>query len=691
MEENLIERAGAHVSSHQGRRTSRLSITLSSSSCRPDHGRANKQLVGQKQMDSLQIPNSSMMEGQSLEAESPHAAAAEIPQQRMMTMSPQQQQPGADFQQHEGVGAGSSLPHLDAGSVFLSVVVEDDSNLSFCAYNEDENTIYVETAHVTGFEVEEMVQQVLGTVRPTLMLLPNKTVCDHKLLALLTTAQDAAFLEADDGDVDENDGDQVSGGEESVAHPDLPPRQRNRVNNGRPRSIPYRITKTASLDARACKSAIMRLRLRSLERKRGDSAGPHHAGNHRGFNQPRHFPLAPTAASSARAAEVSHYHALASVIDFDSKTQVQAIGSLLAFLQTTVFQHVPGGLIPVNDVVQLQTSQFMKIHRDTLSSLNIFATEHHPLASAKGHGGGSKEGCSLFSLLDRTRTHAGRMRLREWMMKPLLSIPDIRTRQDGVELFLRPEFQSATHKLAELMRRVGGVTRILSRLHKAVAHPKDFIALPKAIAYALSVCEVLEQDFRFPLRQCMQSQHRRLAARDVDAQEHSARRHVTQDDPMTPSDDAVQQVDDEKCAEAYLDFLGHILDRCHVNVMEQVVGHMTTIVDEDATLASDSVVVVRGFSAELDEYKDTYDKLGGTRGSVVRVHRVDGTRRSNRVLTAATGIMLVFEKDLLVRVPWLRDSVKVIFFPQVSVRVGQTRQCESYRSSPHSVPDVPCT
>lgn len=547
-----------------------------------------------------------MMDGQASEAEAPYPAVAAVPQQMTMTMPVAHPNP----HQEGAAAAGSPRQQLDEeSSVFLSVVLEDGGSMSFCAYNEDDNTIYLETAaHVTASEVSELVQQVLGSVRPTLVLLPNKIVSNHELLTLLTTEPDAPFLEAED-DVDDNDDDDPSGAQ-SVGRA-LHANRSNHNGQGTG-SIPYRIVKTASLDVRACRAAIMRLRVRSIERRQGrGSAGPHLR-----HHPQRQFPLAPTAASSARAVEVSHYHALASVIDFDSKTQVQAVGSLLSFLQTTVFQHVSGGQIPVNDVVQLQTSHYMKVHRDTLASLNIFATEHHPLASAKGHGGGSKEGCSLFSLLDRTRTHDGRRRLREWMTKPLLSVPDIRLRQDGVEMFLRPEFQSSAHKLAELLRRIGGATKILTRLQKAVAQPKDFVALPRAVAYALSVCEVLEQEFRFPLRQVVQNRTSSAAAAEGDLlqnPEHlAAHRHVTQDDPMTPNYEALQQADDEQRAEAYLDFLGYILDRCHMNVMEEVIGHMTTVVDEDATLESDHVVVVRGFSAELDEFKDTYDNLGGT-------------------------------------------------------------------------------
>ncbi|MGK3733408.1 MAG: hypothetical protein ACI8RD_006762 [Bacillariaceae sp.] len=44
----------------------------------------------------------------------------------------------------------------------------------------------------------------------------------------------------------------------------------------------------------------------------------------------------------------------------------------------------------------------MTISPSTFSALHIFSTEHHPLI-AKGQGN-SKEGFSLYSLLDRTKS-----------------------------------------------------------------------------------------------------------------------------------------------------------------------------------------------------------------------------------------------------------------------------------------------
>jgi len=118
------------------------------------------------------------------------------------------------------------------------------------------------------------------------------------------------------------------------------------------------------------------------------------------YDSNRHFPQ--TSASGNQVYRPSSFHSLAAVIDFESKVLVQAFGALLSYLQSTVFQLEEGNCITINRIVKAKISGYMSISQSTLSALHIFSTEKHPLI-AKGHGR-SKEGFSLYSLLDRTKS-----------------------------------------------------------------------------------------------------------------------------------------------------------------------------------------------------------------------------------------------------------------------------------------------
>ena len=461
----------------------------------------------------------------------------------------------------------------------IVAVVEDGPRMAFCAYDEEQNILLLEECLANGYEVQELVQGILTELGPTLLLLPSRIVANHDFFTLLTTrpVATAATVLAPKVDKEEEDDNDDNGDD------DL---NKNRLQQQR--SIPYRILKTSSLDVRTCKSLILsKLRVQSLRRQL-DANHPAAAV----FHPPLAVP-----SSQARPVLVSSYHALASVIDFQSKVQMQAVGSLLSFLQNAVFSHHEGGLVTVSDIRQVHSNHllFVKVPCETLSALHIFATDFHPLLGAKGSGAGaSKEGFSLFSFLDRTKSRAGRERLREWMLKPLRNVQEIARRQDGIQLFLPttfPELQLHTNSLVELLRNVGPVTQILARMQKSTSLPHDFLLLPKALGNAISILQVLYQDILWKLQT--------WAAAAVEAATG-----------MGANDELEQQ--QQLLLSKSIVFVESILHRCHLETLQNVLERITATVDEDATAQQDFVVIRRGFNPELDEYKEKYFNLGGT-------------------------------------------------------------------------------
>jgi DNA mismatch repair ATPase MutS len=91
----------------------------------------------------------------------------------------------------------------------------------------------------------------------------------------------------------------------------------------------------------------------------------------------------------------------------------------MTYLQSTVFRLTENNVIEVNRIVSSPPSSYMRVTPLALRSLHIFNEEHHPLI-AKGTGG-SKEGFSLFSLLDRCdgEKHAMYMRSNSALILPM--------------------------------------------------------------------------------------------------------------------------------------------------------------------------------------------------------------------------------------------------------------------------------
>ena len=95
---------------------------------------------------------------------------------------------------------------------------------------------------------------------------------------------------------------------------------------------------------------------------------------------------------------------------------------------------------------------------------------------------------TLFSVLDRTSTAMGGRLLTRWLHRPLRSREVLRQRQDAVaELLEKRQFEM----LADLLRRIGDIERILARVALRSARPRDLAKLRDALAELPALSEQL--------------------------------------------------------------------------------------------------------------------------------------------------------------------------------------------------------
>jgi DNA mismatch repair ATPase MutS len=391
--------------------------------------------------------------------------------------------------------------------------------------------------------------------------------------------------------------------------------------------------KSSSFDVRSCHSLILeKLRVRSLmkQAQMGGSQRQQQGMGHGQHGQPgRYFPNQQHQSGGLdQSFQVSSYHALASVIDFQSNLQIQAVGSLLSFVHSTVFRMQDGDYIIVNDCVRANVSQYMSISSSTLSALHIFATEHHPLAAAKG-AGNAKEGFSLFSLLDKTSSRSGRQRLRDIMLKPLVNVNAIAMRQDGVELFTLPEMNDTGGSIMKLLSRIVAVDKILIRIQKCTSKPSDIVALIRTLGVASHICDTLQHEVLFNLRQRVRP------------------------DPSEFPDGVLPAAawqggggggggdDDNERVAQYVAFVEGILQSCRVTEINNLKEQLSEVIDESATDDWHAVVIRQGYSETLDQLKEQYACLP-------EVLEVNGEKVRARLPTLD------------------QEIIQVIFLPQVN-------------------------
>ncbi|KAF8349474.1 DNA mismatch repair protein MutS [Amanita rubescens] len=148
--------------------------------------------------------------------------------------------------------------------------------------------------------------------------------------------------------------------------------------------------------------------------------------------------------------------------------------------------------LEVNDIEIIAPTGAMQINADALFSLQVFENERH----ASLHSDNTKEGLSLFGILNYTRTALGRSLMRTWLLRPLLSLPVIKERHDAVECFTRPENQVPSNSIHAHLKGVKNLPRILSTMKSGRAKLSDWQALVKFTFHSAMIRETLPEFHR---------------------------------------------------------------------------------------------------------------------------------------------------------------------------------------------------
>jgi hypothetical protein len=503
---------------------------------------------------------------------------------------------------------GAGAPLMEAATVCMTVV-EDGPYIACACYNEERNEITMEQCHSSGYETEGILERFVAATRPNLVLVGNKIVNNAPLLNIVTRPPPPLPTDSSGDEQDNGHGTAAAGTiQPGQAQPQPHPAGgsvRNETNDimaPSNQSIPYRLLKSGAFESRACRALVLqKLRVLSLLRQRQPSSSvPRdvHASV-------RAFPPNPLRANVTYR-RPSTYHALAAIIEFDSKVQVQALGSLLSFLQATLFRFEPDGTITVNTIRHAQSTKHLTLCANTFAALHIFATEHHPLVGVRG-GGNSKEGFSLYSLLDRTVSKGGKKLLRDWMLKPLMDLTAITARQDAVEALMRSDLQVSVGIVTKLLSQVGPVDSIILRMQKCTTKPLDFLALTKTISAALAI----QSNLAYHVLPLLERLPQRRA--DPSSSAGNGGDGVDEEDEVESNDDDAIVTNIRRRLPV---LLRSIHERCEIDVLRDLEQRITDIVDAEATSAmKHSVVIRRGFHEALDAMKDQYELLEGEKNN----------------------------------------------------------------------------
>ena len=147
----------------------------------------------------------------------------------------------------------------------------------------------------------------------------------------------------------------------------------------------------------------------------------------------------------------------------DQTHLLAAAGSLLQYVRDTQKQSLPH-ILPLR-----------RQHRT--DNLILDAQSRRNLELETNLNGGSDH--TLVAVLDRTATPMGARKLRRWINSPIRDRQRLLRRQDTVAALLDHALYTPAH---ELLRRVGDMERILTRVALRSARPRDLVQLRLALA-----------------------------------------------------------------------------------------------------------------------------------------------------------------------------------------------------------------
>jgi len=156
---------------------------------------------------------------------------------------------------------------------------------------------------------------------------------------------------------------------------------------------------------------------------------------------------------------------------------VRATGALLKFLKET-----QKGLLEIElSFSTYSLSDFMVLDAETRRNLELTETLRD-----------GKTEWSLLGILDKTQTPMGKRLLRSWVNKPLLDIEQINQRLDAVAYFY--DHGVERNQIAELLKQLHDLERLVTRLVNGSARPNDLVALREDLGTLPGLIHLLESD-----------------------------------------------------------------------------------------------------------------------------------------------------------------------------------------------------
>ena len=151
-----------------------------------------------------------------------------------------------------------------------------------------------------------------------------------------------------------------------------------------------------------------------------------------------------------------------------------AAGAALHYLSTTQNEN----LKHVRSIQRIQSEEYVWLDRFTIRNLELVSSVH-------------ETGIPLIGVLDKTVSPMGARMLRKWILLPLMSEQKIEARLDMVTHFY--DHEEVNEKLEEILRKMGDLERLASKISMMKVAPRELLQLKKALNQIPALKDLLNE------------------------------------------------------------------------------------------------------------------------------------------------------------------------------------------------------
>ena len=164
----------------------------------------------------------------------------------------------------------------------------------------------------------------------------------------------------------------------------------------------------------------------------------------------------------------------------DKPDIISAVGMIFVYIK----ENQPQTISILQNIKFIENNNFMVLDSVAIKNLEILRS----LSTLKQEG-------SLLNAIDSTITPMGARLLRNWLIKPLLSVSEIQERQNNTKVFV--ENTSLKEELRQDLKSVHDLDRIVSRIVSGGAHPKEILALKDSLITITNILKKMETAVSF--------------------------------------------------------------------------------------------------------------------------------------------------------------------------------------------------